>query len=110
MNSTLNHHDNEVFHREHLGIPWRESEEDRTLRLLAEQYHERTEAYDRTVCTGPIINGSIMPVGPYEHSMINKHAAAVRRELGIEAAKSGFTARQWQDAVAHVRFTRRTKP
>jgi hypothetical protein len=30
---------------------------------LAERYHRETEAYDRTVCTGPIRDGSVMPIG-----------------------------------------------
>ena len=54
---------------------------ERYLFALAEEYHQRTEAFDRTVCTGPILHGSIMPATPREMATINRHAAAVRREL-----------------------------
>ena len=48
---------------------------------LAIEYYRRTEAYDRTVCTGPIRDGSILPGSHHELAVINRHAAAVRREL-----------------------------
>lgn len=48
---------------------------------LAVEYYRRTEAYDRTVCTGPIRDGSILPATHHELAQINRHAAAVRREL-----------------------------
>jgi len=46
-----------AFQREYLGVPWTPSPEQKQLRELAREYHERTEAYDRTVCTGPIVRG-----------------------------------------------------
>lgn len=48
---------------------------------LAVEYYRRTEAYDRTVCSGPIRDGSILPGSHHELAVINRRAAAVRREL-----------------------------
>jgi hypothetical protein len=64
-----------------LGEPWPEDPADKTLRELAREYHERTEAYDRSVCTGPIDRGRIMPANSDQFSAINKHAKMVREEL-----------------------------
>ena len=46
----------------------------RRLSVAAEQYVAETEAYDRTVCTGPIKHGSIIPATPREHSLVNRNA------------------------------------
>lgn len=51
------------------------SERDRCLCELAKRYHEVTEAYDRTVCTGPIRDGSILPANPDEMVLINRPCA-----------------------------------
>lgn len=69
------------FYRNILGAPFPESEEQRILRELAREYHERTEAYDRTICTGPIIRGRIMPGAALETSAINRHAMQVLEDL-----------------------------
>lgn len=50
------------------------TESERRLAAAAEQYVAETEAYDRTVCTGPIKQGSIMPVGSHELSLVNRNA------------------------------------
>ena len=73
------------------------------LIALAQQYHDRTEQYDRTVCTGPIVNGSIMPNDGREYVLASKHAVAVRRTLCSEAERLGFTVDQWWGAVEQVR-------
>ena len=91
-----------AFQREYLGVPWTPSPEEKRLRELAHEYHERTEAYDRTVCTGPIVRGGIMPATPEQHSRINIHARTVRDELGVEAARLGFTPKQWREAISNV--------
>jgi hypothetical protein len=41
-----------AFQREYLGVPWTPSPEEKRLRELTREYHERTEAYDRTACSG----------------------------------------------------------
>lgn len=54
------------------------------LRELAKRYHEETEAYDRGVCTGPVVRGSVMPANPREFRSINRNALSIRRRLLIE--------------------------
>jgi len=97
------------WQREYLGIPWRPTAEEIQLRKLAEQYHERTEAYDRTVCTGPVIRCGIMPAGFSQWMLVQRNASLVRRELYIDAAELGFTQQQWQDAISQASFHHRTK-
>jgi hypothetical protein len=46
---------------------------------LAERYDRKTEAYDRTICTGPIRYGSVMPSCLHEMAMSNRNAIEVRR-------------------------------
>ena len=66
---------------EHL-CHWPEpTEEDRYLHSLAAEYHQRAEAYDRTVCTGPIKRGEILPATDREMVAINRHALALKKEL-----------------------------
>ena len=91
-----------AFHREYLVLPWTSSPEEKRKRELAREYHERTEAYDRTVCTGPIVRGGIMPVTPEQSSLINRNARKVRDELGVEAARLGFTPKQWCEAISNA--------
>lgn len=63
---------------------------DQLLYDLAREYHERCEAYDRTVCTGPIgPGGGILPVTPRESGLINKNAKAILDELLDRAVKQG---------------------
>jgi hypothetical protein len=66
---------------------WTPSEKDRKLHELAKRYHDETEAFDRTVCTGPIIEGSIRPVGYRELAQINRNADEVRRRIFEEAER-----------------------
>lgn len=94
-----------AFRREYLGVPPQETDDERKLRELAEEYHRRTEAYDRTICTGPIKRGAIMPATAWEGSQINRHAKAVRDELEVEAVKLGFTPQQWRDAIRRAANT-----
>ena len=91
-----------AFQREYLGVPWTPSPEEKLLRDLAREYHERTEAYDSTVCTGPIVRGGIMPATPEQHALINRHARTVRDELSVEAARLGFTPKQWREAISNA--------
>lgn len=69
------------------------------LHDLAAQYHQRTEAYDRTVCTGPMGRDGILPADGYERGLINSHARRVANELGAKIATLGFTPKQWQRAI-----------
>ncbi|BCB23186.1 hypothetical protein KNT66_gp14 [Burkholderia phage FLC5] len=66
---------------------------------LAAEYHERCEAYDRLVCTGPIKHGSIMPATTRELHLIGRHARDVRHELTKRAELAGYTSQQLTKAI-----------
>ncbi|BDD79945.1 hypothetical protein [Burkholderia phage FLC10] len=66
---------------------------------LAAEYHERCEAYDRTVCTGPIGRDGILPATSHELRLINRHAIAVLRELRSRAELHGFSPIQLFKAI-----------
>ena len=61
--------------------------EERYLHELASEYHERTEDYDRTVCTGPVVRNAIRPANGREFTAINKNAQKVRKELQDRAMR-----------------------
>jgi hypothetical protein len=73
---------------------------DARLFALARAYHERTEAYDRTVCTGPIGRDGIMPATPRERGLINRNAGIVMREILHEGQMLGFTLAELRHAIA----------
>jgi hypothetical protein len=52
--------------------------------LLAKEYHDKTERYDRMVCTGPIVDGAIRPSNGKEHALINVHAKKVLAKMAEE--------------------------
>lgn len=66
---------------------------------LARQYHVETEAYDRSVCTGPMGRDGILPATPYQYGMINCNAKAVFLRLKKKAANYGIDAKTFQRAV-----------
>lgn len=53
------------------------TERDTKLRELAQSYVSQCEAYDRTVCTGPVKNGEIIPMGGHELGLVNRNARQV---------------------------------
>ncbi len=69
---------------------------------LAERYHRETEAYDRTVCTGPPFHGSAMPATCHEHALINRYAHAKMREIMEEAARAGISREAVGRAIARA--------
>lgn len=85
--------------REYLGMPYTPTKEEIRLRELAEEYHRRTEEYDRTVCSGPIHNGAIMPADGVEVATINRHAQRIRDGLWQHVAQLGFSRQQWMEAI-----------
>ncbi len=58
---------------------------------LAREYHKQCEDYDRKVCTGPIINGSIMFNNEEEKSASIKNAIFVRNNLLEKAKEMGYS-------------------
>jgi hypothetical protein len=87
------------FHQEYMCVPYEESEGEKRLRELAEQYIKRTEEYDRAICTGPIVNGYIMPSHAAESSACNRNALMVREDLFTKVRQLGFTRQQWLQAI-----------
>ena len=79
---------------------WRPTERERKAAELAERYHRETETYDRMVCTGPIRDGSVMPIGPHEMAMVNRNAIRVREQIMAEAAHHGISRRDMAWAIS----------
>ena len=77
------------------------------LKSIAAEYHRRAEEYDRKVCTGPIINGSVMPASNTELIMINRHTNSLLEELKERASREfGVDGR---DAIRAIRKYRWVK-
>jgi hypothetical protein len=70
---------------------WTPTEKDKTLHELAKRYHDETESYDRTVCTGPIVRGSIQAANSRELALINRNARPVFDRIAREAASHGIS-------------------
>jgi hypothetical protein len=71
-------------------------ESDRQQHDLWACYLFVTECFDRTACTGPIRDDSIMPANEVERAVINVHASGVRqvaRERGAEWPIGGMVQR-----------------
>lgn len=81
---------------------FRPTERERTLYELARRYHDECEAYDRTVCTGPVIDGAILPATPHERALVIRNAANVRRSLIASADLFGITAAELHRAIARA--------
>src|SRR5882672_10890213 len=69
------------------------------LQALALEYHRRTEQFDRSVCTGPVRNGAIMPANAHESALINRHAKTVDGQLRPEVISLGFGDKDWRQAI-----------
>lgn len=88
-------------------VPWPKTST-RGLKKLAEEYVTKTEQYDRTVCTGPIIGGCIMPRdGTEERSLINSHARRLLEELSVKAQALGWNKSMLLDAIRNARINAR---
>lgn len=87
---------------EYLGT-WSYTEKDRKIDDLAKRYHELTEAYDRTVCKGPFVNGAIQPSTPTESVLINRNAKSVIRDLLQQAGHHGITEGELRQAIQRHR-------
>lgn len=74
---------------------------DPDLVKLADEYHQRTEAFDRTICTGPVGYAGIQPTNAREAALVNDNALRVRRELVDRAMHAGFTEAQFKEALMH---------
>jgi hypothetical protein len=75
------------------------------LHALALRYANETEAFDRSVCTGPLLNGEIMPVTGEQRQKSTQHARKMDLELWREARALGFSYQQWRTAVRNTGHT-----
>ncbi|MCE2692512.1 MAG: hypothetical protein LW862_22390 [Rubrivivax sp.] len=66
---------------------------------LAERYHHETEAYDRTVCAGRVLDGSIMPMNHRELALVNGNARRVLAQIMAEAAAAGISAEDMRRSI-----------
>jgi hypothetical protein len=80
----MNHHDDK-FTTYYLGDFSCPTLQEIYLHSLAEEYHKRTEEHDRSVCTGPIKNGGILPANDAEMKSIIRNALSVKQEIKIRA-------------------------
>ena len=78
---------------------WTSTEKDDKLYTLAKRYHDETETFDRTVCTGPIIYGSIQPASMHEMAKITHNAHKVWRQIRADAANHGITGSELWRAI-----------
>ena len=82
-----------------LGLKWYFLLKKKRLRELALEYHERAEAYDRTVCSDINPCNRIVPVTAQQFSLVNRNARKIRDELFSEVEKLGFNYEQWKEAI-----------
>ena len=85
--------------RDIFSCEWTPSEQDNRLYELAKRYHEEAEAYDRTVCTGPVMHGSVMPFDHRELALVNGYAWRLRKQIMTEAAAHGINAQDMARAI-----------
>lgn len=78
---------------------FKQSERDIQLDTLAKKYHVLCEQYDRTVCTGPIQHGLIMPMSPHERGQVIHNANRVRKQIVQEASFFGISHDEIWDAI-----------
>mgnify|MGYP001613740669 CR=1 FL=1 len=78
---------------------WQPTERDNRLHELATRYRTECEAYDQTVCTGPMGRDGIIPANPQEMALINRNAHAVRKRLMEEAAREGIESEELARAI-----------
>lgn len=92
------------FLTECLGVPYQETETERALRELAVTYIERTEAFDRVVCTEKDKRGAARPGRWGEYQACRAHAIEVRAELEREAGFIGCAPKQLRDAINREQY------
>ncbi|MCD9124008.1 hypothetical protein [Cupriavidus sp. UGS-1] len=68
---------------------------------LVDEYHRRTDDFDRTICTGPIgPDGERLPANAREMATIMRHANAVLQDVRDRAKLLGFT---WKELREELR-------
>ena len=89
-----------TFNGEFLAQWPQQIEQEMKAAELAERYHRETEAYDRTVCSGPNSHdGLAMPANSYEMGLIGRNARNLRLQIMDEAARAGISREDMQRAI-----------
>lgn len=103
LNRELGTTSDEYFKREYM-CTFAISEKEKILNELALRYHDECEAYDRTVCTGGIKHGAIMPANYREMGMIGENAKNVLKKLlELEVAfNRGITKRELMKEISRI--------
>lgn len=96
----------EDYKRELLG-EWAHDPIAVSFASLVTEYQERTEAYDRTVCSREH-NGVAIPMTAQESALINKHARKLRGELLTRACEryqlsASEAESHWREAKRAIR-------
>jgi len=95
--------DKEEFHQEILGMPPVPDPLDVYADKLARFYVQRTETYDRTVCTGGIIGGCAMPANGRERGMININSGRLLDAILGNVRPRGIDTRRLHAAIVRAR-------
>lgn len=90
------------FQRECLGMPFQPTEEVRQLHKLAQEYVDCTDAYDRKVFTGPVVNGCASPT-VRESVWSHRYAVTIWVDLIGKVHDLGFVPVDFQAAIQHIR-------
>ena len=86
-------------HREVFEQEWQPTAQELKTVELAERYHHEAEAYDRTVCTGPVLRGSVMPANHRELALVVGNAGRLRKQIMAEAAMHGISQQDMARAI-----------
>ena len=74
------------------------TESELTAYQLVEEYYQKCETYDLTVCTGPLTKDGIMPATRHEFGLINRHAIQQWAALKATAEAQGIGSHLIQEA------------
>lgn len=85
------------YQSEYQMVPYRDD-----LYNLAVEYHNVTEKFDRSICTGEPRHGDAFPSNDWERGQINKNAKSQYIRLSGEAFKLGFSNKEWKQAVSNT--------
>lgn len=72
---------------------------------LACRYHRETEAYDKTVCTGPVVAGVIYPLNRKELCLVNINAQKTLGLIKQEAAAKNIDPKDLMHEIRRVGLT-----
>lgn len=95
--------DPSAFARVYLGLTEVERVAHKTLYLIAQEYHQRCEAYDQTVCSLRNEKGVAVPMSESERARISINAIKVREEIVYRADQMGLTREEVLEAIREYR-------